>query len=247
MPTIWYSALSPVENIGNIARVLRAAAIAAAALTAASCGPSTAELATEQALIEAAQHECYDVGHPPTDEPAALAAAAPAAMRRQSQLTLRLRGGQHKSYEDEPAAPDGTRDRRYRLLVYARSQGMFAIRTDQRAGSDYVLVSDLYGRESEFQAMPYFSRSGARLVTLPGAATGGTVEIWKRNRDHYASEWRGAPRRPGESSTAVAYRFERWRQDDTIDLVEQTVDAAGPVTQPLTLRLSSSGWVESER
>lgn len=174
-------------------------------------------------------------------EPIVLAKAHGHAVRRGSELILRLTSGKTLAFPD---SDDPDRVLNYKLMAYLPARHFFMLWDELYEGGEISLVDDRTGEETVIPWYPVFSPDGTRLlIQNDGEAfviESENLEIWRRDGGRMVREW---SINPGKAETGIdtvfAFRTDvvRW-SGNTIILAFAREERHWTGT----LTLASDGW-----
>lgn len=229
-------------------RLTVAACAMATLLLAPSCEPASSDAARENALLAEAKaaNDTEGLLAVQAIEPKALAAGQDGASRDDSRLILHLRSGATKTYEDRPECKNPKQEldcESFRLIVYARSRGVFLLVKGYYEAAEYILIDDATGEETVVRNLPIFSPFGARILVLlmNDEELGYAVQIWRREGDKFVFDWSSSPHVAG---IYTSYDLVRWPSEDTIELQsENHFEPPKPrVRTRFSLHRTGRGW-----
>lgn len=196
----------------------------------------SAELASDSDDLEAVQGI----------EVEALKAAGVDADRKGDSLIIRLAQGSVRIFKDRPECEKKNHEakcQKYKLIVHARSRGVFVVAKLYYESAEYILVDDTSGDETVLRGFPIFSPSGRYVLVLlmNDEKFGFAVQIWRRAGHKFVLDWQGAPNTDGMYTN---YKFLSWPSENTIDLQSETRFGLLklPVTKHFFLHLTAHGW-----
>jgi len=195
-------------------------------LIATGCTSSHTAHAQEQPLLVAAKiaADQDNVSLVEALEPKALATMDADATRQGPLLSLRLKSGSIKTYENLPECKipeQEARCERYSLVAHVRSYGIFVVLKLHYESAEYLLVSDVSGKETTVHSFPIFSASGnyVLILLMNDDQVGFAVQIWRRAGGTFALDWSGSPYTDGMYTT---YKLLHWRSEGAIELQAET-------------------------
>jgi len=200
-----------------------ALAIASQILGSACIAQNSSQL-QENALLTAAQVAADNSKDIQALEPKALGAVDAHAERQGSRLTLHLKSGTTRIYEDRPECkvPDKeSKCQMYVLMVHASSRNTFIVAKLYYESAEFLLVDDATGEETTLRSIPYFSPSGRYVLVLliNDEQIGFAVQIWHRKGHGFLIDWSGAPYTEG---SYTSYELVRWSKENIIVLRAKT-------------------------
>lgn len=177
-------------------------------------------------------------------EPKALGAPGAGAERQGSRLTLHLKSGAARSYENRPECgipEEEAKCHMYVLVAHAFSRSTFVLAKFYYESAEYLLVDDATGVETVLRAFPEFSPSGEHVLVLlvDDEQVGSEVQMWRRDGNKFVLEWSGSPLHAEGYDTS--YRLVRWPEENTVVL--SASDSADPGDwRRFDLRHLDDGW-----
>jgi hypothetical protein len=216
-------------------------------LVAWTCATAHADVLREDALLSAARSasDRDDLLSLQAVEPIALEATANAS-RHGDRLVLRLSSGVSRAFDDSSeckAEALQARCEKYRLIVHARTRGVFVVAKLYSESAEYVLVDDRSGDDTVLRRFPIFSPSGEHVLVLliNDELVGFAIQIWRRKGYRFALDWSGSPYTNG---MYTSYRFIGWPSEGTIELQSETSfePPKQNVSKRFNLRRTSRDW-----
>ena len=227
-------------------RALFAALAIASQMLGSACVAQGSSQPHEDALLAAAQKAAGNSMDIQALEPKALGAADAHTERQRSRLTLHLKSGTAKIYDDRPECkiPDKeSKFQMYVLVAHASSRNTFVLAKLYYESVEYLLVDDATGDETTLRSFPIFSPSGDHVLVLlmNDEQVGFAMQIWRRAGDTFVLDWSGSPHAKG---MYTSYELLSWSSENTIELqAETSFEPPKPsVKKRFELRYSAHNW-----
>jgi hypothetical protein len=156
-------------------------------------------------------------------EPKALGDADSLAERQGRRLTLHLKSGTTRVYEDSPECQLPEKESKcqmYVLIAHVNSLHLFVLAKLYYESAEYLLVDDATGGETSLRSFPKFSPSGryALVLLVNDEQVGFAVQIWRREGHGFILDWSGSPHVEG---FYTSYALEHWFKEDSIALLAE--------------------------
>jgi len=207
----------------HLNRALLIVLVVASQIVGFACASQNSAQSQEKALLAAAQKAAGkdNLVSLRTLEHKALGAIDSLAERQGGRLTLHLKSGTVKVYEDRPECKISEKESKcqmYVLVAHVNSLHLFVLSKLDYESAEYLVVDDTSGDETSLRSFPKFSPSGryALVLLINDEQLGFAVQIWHRDGHRFILDWSGSPHTDG---FYTSYSLKHWSKEDSIALL----------------------------